>query len=246
MSHYRRAMRFARLTFAISVFALSISAHAQRKVSLGKLGQALEQVPIYASPTTSARKYYTVRAYEYLIIQNAKQETWLRVLLQNGKFGYVPAEKVARLPYDVTQTQSRPSGSSVSRGSLPNPSGGTREQIANYSLNYVGTKYVWGGNDLNNGIDCSGFVKALYGKIGISLPRTAAEQALVGEPISRLEDLRPGDRLYFWSDKRNKIGHTGIYLGNGFFSHSTPSRNGVGTDDLRNPHYRKMLVAARR
>lgn len=216
-------------------------AFPQKKV-LGKLGQAVEATSIHASPSKSARVYYKVRAFEYLIIQSAKQESWLRVLLQNGKFGYIAADKVARLPYDVTQDQARPSSSATSRSA---PSG-SREALAGYSLNFVGTPYVWGGNDINNGVDCSGFVKALYGKIGVNLPRTAAEQALVGQPITRLEDLRPGDRLYFWSEKRNKIGHTGIYLGGGYFCHSSTSRGKVGTDSLANGYYRRNLVAARR
>ncbi|MBX7135580.1 MAG: C40 family peptidase [Fimbriimonadaceae bacterium] len=233
-------MRLARPLVFIVFLLAALGAQAQKKITLGKLGQALEGASIHASPSSSARVYYKVRAYEYLIIQNAKQEQWLRVLLQNGKFGYISAEKVARLPYDVTQDQTRPTPNTTSRA------GGSRESLAGYSLNFVGTKYVWGGNDINNGVDCSGFVKALYGKIGVSLPRTAAEQALVGEPIYRLEDLRPGDRLYFWSAKRNKIGHTGIYLGGGYFCHSSTSRGAVGTDSLTTPYYRKNLVAARR
>ena len=44
------------------------------------------------------------------------------------------------------------------------------------------------------------------------LPRTAAEQATVGEPITRLEDLQPGDRLYFKERSETRISHTGIYL----------------------------------
>lgn len=65
-------------------------------------------------------------------------------------------------------------------------------------------------------------------------------------PITRYEDLQPGDRLYFWSTSRNKVGHTGIYLGNGYFSHSSTTNGGVATDNLGNPHWQKMLVAARR
>jgi cell wall-associated NlpC family hydrolase len=236
-------MRFVRLVaFCTLVLAGSLG-WGQKKITLGKLGQAIEETSIHASPSKSARVYYKVRAFEYLIIQSAKQENWLRVLLENGKFGYIPAAKVARLPYDVTQDQTRKPSPPTSRSV---GGGGNREALAGYSLNFVGTPYVWGGNDIQNGVDCSGFVKALYGKIGINLPRTAAEQALVGQPIYRLEDLRPGDRLYFWSAKRNKIGHTGIYLGGGYFCHSSTSRGAVGTDSLVSGYYRNNLVAARR
>jgi cell wall-associated NlpC family hydrolase len=104
---------------------------------------------------------------------------------------------------------------------------------------------------LTNGIDCSGFVQQLFGKIGVDLPRTAAEQAKVGKKIERLEDLQPGDRLYFWDKKRGKIGHTGIFLGffkdgGAYFIHSSTNNKGVDTDDLRSKKWLNMLVAARR
>ena len=105
--------------------------------------------------------------------------------------------------------------------------------------------YKWGGNDILNGIDCSGFVKKLYGSIGVSLPRTAAEQVRVGQPVLRYEDLQPGDRLYFWSKSRKKIGHTGIYIGGCYFTHASSCHHGVATDYL-SAKWRKMLVAARR
>jgi cell wall-associated NlpC family hydrolase len=124
--------------------------------------------------------------------------------------------------------------------------GDARSKMADYSLKFQGTPYVWGGNDELNGIDCSGFVKKMYGKIGLSLPRTAAEQALVGKPIYNLEDLQKGDRLYFWDKKRGKIGHTGIYLGDGNFVHSSSGRGGVATDYLGSDRWLKILVAARR
>ncbi|MCG9894787.1 MAG: C40 family peptidase, partial [Fimbriimonadaceae bacterium] len=118
-------------------------------------------------------------------------------------------------------------------------------------FNYIGTRYVWGGNSLTGGIDCSGFVKELYEGIGVNLPRTAREQARVGKPIERLEDLRAGDRLYFWDRRRGYIGHTGIFLGyhpdgGAYFIHSSSNNRGVATDDLRNPKWRNILVGARR
>jgi cell wall-associated NlpC family hydrolase len=116
-----------------------------------------------------------------------------------------------------------------------------------YALKFEGTPYEWGGNDLTGGIDCSGFVKQIVAdKTGYNLPRTAAEQSLVGMPITRLEDLRPGDRLYFRMKSESKISHTGIYIGNGRFVHSSHGKGGVSTDTLTQPSWRAMLVAARR
>lgn len=204
---------------------------------LGKLGQALEATPIYANTSTKARVYYKAKAYEYLVVQDFKFPEWRKVLLQNGAYGYVQSEKVAELPYEVTQDTAQRPASTASR---------SRSAIANESLRYLGTPYKWGGNNLQGGIDCSGFVKQLFGQVGLDLPRTAAEQVKYGTPVTKLEDLLAGDRLYFWDAKRGKIGHTGIYLGNGYFTHASSGKGQVSTDYLGQQKWLKILVAARR
>ncbi len=232
---------------SLSVLAALPGLAEQKGKVLGKLGQTIKAANIYSSPSTKGRVYYRAKEYEYIIINSSKHLSWLRVKLQNGKDGYITQESVARLPYDVTQALPVASKSrSTTTTNFRSAPTGSRAEVANYALNYIGTPYVWGGNNLNKGIDCSGFVQQLYGGIGLNLPRTASEQALVGQAINRLEDLQPGDRLYFWENKRAKIGHTGIYLGNGYFVHSSRTHNGVATDDLRNTKWRKILVAARR
>lgn len=234
-------MRLIRTLCLLGLLCVAALACADVKV-LGKLGQALEHTPIYSNTDTKSRVYYRVKEFEYLVVQDFKFPEWRKVLLQNGRFGYVRSEKVAALPYEVTvdSSASRPASQSSRAG------GNWREGIAQSSLNFVGTPYKWGGNDLRGGIDCSGFVKQLFGSVGAQLPRTAAEQVKVGEPISRLEELQAGDRLYFWDAKRGKIGHTGIYMGNGYFTHASSGKGQVSTDFLGQDKWLKILVAARR
>lgn len=227
------------LTTHMIVAASAVAMASQTSAPLGKLGQTLEPANIYSRASTRSRVYYSAKPYEYIIIRPAKSSDWLSVVMSNGVLGYVKLDKVARLPYDVTRESVQQPSAPASSGAL------SKSTIGNYGLKYTGTPYVWGGNDLKDGIDCSGFVKQLFGKIGINLPRTASEQALVGAPVSRYEDLQSGDRLYFWENKRGKIGHTGIYLGNGYFVHSSRGHNGVATDFLTEK-WRKILVAARR
>ncbi|MCE9559091.1 MAG: C40 family peptidase [Armatimonadetes bacterium] len=222
------------------VMGLTSAAFAKKSV-LGKLGQTVEKATIVAAPTTRARVYYHAKAFEYLIVNESKTAAWLKVKLKNGRDGYIASKSVAKLPYDVTASQPV----STASANQPQFDGVDRTSLPGYALKFVGTPYVWGGDDMNKGIDCSGFVKKLYGKIGIDLPRTASEQALVGKPITNVADLREGDRLYFWENKRNKIGHTGMYIGNGYFIHSSRGRNGVDTSYLTDK-WRKILVAARR
>lgn len=221
---------------------------------LGRLAQTTTKVHVYSQATTNSRAYYELQPFEYLIVRESGQQDWYRVPLQNGQWGWIKRFFVAVLPHEAKIDReageifeatfagavlpSRDTGSVASRGS--------REWVAQRATNFMGTPYRWGGNDLLRGVDCSGFVKELFGKIGVNLPRTAAQQALVGTPIHRLEDLRQGDRLYFWDSRRNLIGHTGIYLGNGYFVHSSSSGRGVTTDFLGDPKWRNTLVGARR
>ncbi len=232
-------MRSIRLALVLLAVLASAFAVASTKV-LGKLGQTVKATTIHASPSAKSRVYYRAPQYLYLVLRGEPKNGWQRVLMSNGRDGYVRADVLARLPYQVTYDPSRAVASRA--GAMA----GSRSLAAQWGLRFVGTPYKWGGNDLQRGIDCSGFVQKLYGAIGLKLPRTAAEQAMVGTPITRLEDLQPGDRLYFWDAKRGKIGHTGLYIGMGYFVHSSSSNKGVATDYLGDPKWRKILVAARR
>ncbi len=234
------------LTAALVAFALSVSSFAD-KVVLGKLGQVTEKTKIYSRPSPNSQVYYKIKAYEYVVIKEGNQ-SWFRVLLQNGSYGYIQTDAVAKLPYQVTAERPVRNGrrSFNSMGSRLMPASANAASAAQYALNFVGTPYVWGGTDVNNGVDCSGLVQKMFGAIGQDLPRTAAEQATVGYPVTRLENLQKGDRLYFWDAKRGKIGHTGIYLGNGYFVHSSRGHGGVNTDYLGSKKWLNILVAARR
>lgn len=224
------------------------------KITIGKLGQAVEDAPIRSNMDSKANVLSRAKPFQYLVINKTKFEAWYSVVLVNGRLGYVSAEHVAELPYDVQVPKNfnlTSRSGSPNRSATANVNPTDKQGLLQQSLQYVGTPYKWGGNSLTGGIDCSGFVKELYEGLGVNLPRTAREQATVGKPIDRLEDLQPGDRLYFWDKKRGYIGHTGIFMGfhpdgGAYFIHSSSSRKGVAVDDLRNPTWRNTLVGARR
>jgi cell wall-associated NlpC family hydrolase len=217
---------------------------------IGKLGQAMNATKIYANRSLSARVYWDVKVNDYLVVNVTDDPKWLSVLLRNGSKGYVTTDDVISLPYDVVVPEEQ--AKAISNGTSTSP-GATQEiqQMLSFSYQYIGTPYRWGGNSLTQGIDCSGFIQQVFKRRGISLPRTAAEQAKVGSPVERLEQLKAGDRLYFWDSRRNMIGHCGIFMGffpdgGAYFIHSSSNNRGIDTDDLRNEHWRNMLVGARR
>lgn len=112
-------------------------------------------------------------------------------------------------------TDSTPSG----RGSS-NVSGSS---IISMAETQMGKSYVWGSSNPGVGFDCSGLVKYVYNNHGISVPRTAKQQAFGGRTISRSE-ARPGDLVVFTS---NNYGHIGIYVGGDTIIDASRSRNQV-------------------
>jgi len=113
------------------------------------------------------------------------------------------------------------------------------------AMNLLGSKYRWGGLSSRAGFDCSGFVKIVFSKQGIDLPRTSGQQAYVGIPVKG-SDLKPGDLVFFHTSRRSRITHVGIYAGNGKFIHAANTRKGVRMDSLSEAYYRQRLVTARR
>lgn len=107
---------------------------------------------------------------------------------------------------------------------------------------WLGTRYRYGGND-RDGVDCSGLVAQVYGRaLNIKLPRTSAQQSDFCSPVSR-DLIAPGDLVFFSSGGR--IGHVGIYLGDGNMIHASTSR-GVVVTPLSSPYFADRFCGAGR
>src|SRR5439155_9901188 len=98
-----------------------------------------------------------------------------------------------------------------------------RDDIVDVALDQVGEDYHYGGASPSEGFDCSGLAYYSYGKAGIKLPRSAAEQHKAGKAV-KLDDARPGD-LVFYSFRDRKKGdlHVVVYLGKGRGVHAPVS-----------------------
>ncbi len=121
-----------------------------------------------------------------------------------------------------------------------------KNRLVKYAKRYLGGRYVWGGTK-PSGFDCSGYVKFLYAKEGIRLPRTAYAQSKVGKSISR-DNLKKGDLLFFLTDKKRHIPitHVGIYIGNGKFIHAASRKDGIIISSLSKSKYSRYFVKAKR
>lgn len=97
-------------------------------------------------------------------------------------------------------------------------------QVVNYALKFVGGPYVYGGNSLTNGTDCSGFTKLVFANYGVYLPRSASEQAYAGIHID-INDIMPGDIVVSGYD--GIVCHAALYIGNGKLVHALNSDVGI-------------------
>lgn len=110
----------------------------------------------------------------------------------------------------------------------------------------LGTPYVWGGNSLTSGVDCSGLVQQVYASFGIDLPRTTYDQIGVGASVP-VNKLQPGDLLYFDTDKATKgADHVGIYIGGGQFIQAPHTGAKVSIASLSDSYYMSRLMTAKR
>jgi len=109
---------------------------------------------------------------------------------------------------------------------------------------FIGIPYQWGGNTVVDGLDCSGFVRAVYNLCGVSIPRTSREQYKAGNPVTR-DDLKDGDLLFFGSSE-SAINHVGIYVGNGKFVHAPKRGEEIKTAALDESYFERRFVGARR
>ena len=136
-----------------------------------------------------------------------------------------------------TGTTTKPSTGSSSNTSKPsNTSVG--QKIANKGCEYIGNPYVYGGNSLTNGIDCSGFVQQIHAKYGISTPRNSTSLRYGGKAVA-VSDMMPGDVVCY-------EGHVAIYIGGGQIVHASNSKpypaGGIKTSNA----YYRTIVAVRR
>ena len=115
------------------------------------------------------------------------------------------------------------------------------------AMNFLGVPYRRGGNNGEDGFDCSGFTRHVFEmSLGLVLPRRADEQArALGLFQVKRDELKPGDLVFFNTLKRT-FSHVGIYVGDGKFIHSPRSGGEVRVEDMRLAYWSKRYDGARR
>lgn len=109
----------------------------------------------------------------------------------------------------ASSTHTTTAASTLKAASSTTTSSVSGSAVVSYAEQFSGIKYVYGGTT-PNGFDCSGFTQYVYRHFGVSLPRTAAAQSLIGTAVS-VSSARVGD-LLFWGSQGSSW-HVGIYVG---------------------------------
>lgn len=214
--------------------------------------------------TTESEVITTLDNAEIITVLNKTGE-WYKVRY-DGKIGYVKdsctsfTEPVEEVPVVETTTSNKNSSNKTSSSNKKTSnkktnssnktsssnknsysggstvSGGSGQSVVNYALQFVGNPYKYGGNSLTNGIDCSGFVKAIYAHFGVSLPRTSSSLRSVGKSVGSLSNAKPGDIICY-------SGHVAIYMGGNKIVHASNKKDGIKISN--NAAYKSIITIRR-
>lgn len=115
------------------------------------------------------------------------------------------------------------------------------QNLVEYAKQFVGYPYVYGGNSLTEGTDCSGFTQLIYAKYGVTLPRTSRNQAYVGVEVP-VSQIQIGDLVL--SGYNGKTHHVAIYIGDNKIIQALNSDAGIVITNLYHmpiTHVRRVL-----
>ena len=183
--------------------------------------------------STSAEVLTVLPSGTIVDVERAGQD-WVSIVTDAGQKGYVSAD------YLTVKTGEKPDNTTSNTASAKGAA------VVAYGKQFIGTPYVWGGTNLNTGVDCSGFVYAVYKNFGITLSRSSASMTSNGVEVSKA-NLQAGDLVFFNTGGNSSISHVGIYCGDGTYVHSTDGKgNGVTVTNLNSGYSANTYVTARR
>lgn len=196
---------------------------------IGQLGQVVEDAKVYRNRNKESRVLSDTKVDQYLVVNLTDDSDWLAVTMVDGSTGYIQSKCVAQLPYDVP--------------------GNVGSDLITLASGWVGVPYSESSEDIGTGASQTSLVRLLLKDCGFDLPQEIQKQVSIGTKIEKVEDLQPGDRLYFGTEKRAVSG--GLFLGyfdNGLeaFLYVDKKLGEVSLCDLRRKEYRSSFVTARR
>ena len=141
----------------------------------------------------------------------------------------------------TTKKSSSVKKSSSSKKTYSKAGSKTGSSVASFALQFKGNPYRYGGTSLTNGTDCSGFTQSVYRNFGYSIGRDSRSQYAGAGRIVSMNDLQPGDLLFYGSSS-GRINHVALYIGGGQVVHASNRKDGIKVSNYR---YRTPLRARR-
>ncbi len=141
-----------------------------------------------------------------------------------------------------TQTVQKDEGKNETETETERVTGDTKEiaqlrkTIVSTAKNYIGLKYVYGGTSLTKGCDCSGFIHAIFKKVGAKvindMPRSSnpMSKSTLGKKIT-YQEAKPGDLMFYGSGGKSTVDHVAIYIGDGKIIHEDAVAGKVTVSD---------------
>lgn len=169
------------------------------------------------------------------VLGNVSEGDMVMVLAKEGSFYKVKVDNTVGYIYGTSVDETKltdliEESRSASKG----------EEIVAYAKQFLGGKYVYGGNDLATGVDCSGFAQQIMQHFGISIARSSrAQYASNGYAVSQAE-IQPGDLVFYGN---NSVNHVAIYAGNGQIIHANTESTGIIMSNL---YYGKPIIGIKR
>ena len=177
--------------------------------------------------STDSRILANIYKGEELIVLSHDDE-WVKVEINNYT-GYVSKDYV-NFSFSLPTADAIENKTSSDSGSGSNGGNSSvRGSIVSTASKYLGNRYVYGGNSLTNGIDCSGFTQQIFAKYGYKLPRTSRAQANCGTSISASK-AKAGDLVFYGTS--SGINHVAICIGGGKIIHASNPRSGIKISNM--------------
>lgn len=193
----------------------------------------VERANVRVAPQTGSDIITTLGSEQGQVNLLQQRAGWFNVRTNDGTEGWVSAELLQADDYILRRVPTL----SASPNAL---------EAVRLASKYVGYPYVWGGETPRGGFDCSGLVLYVYGKLGIDMPHSAAEQWTggYGQKITSQRDLVPGDIVFFKNTYKKGVSHVGIYAGNGNVIQALSENLGIRVSDLSNSYWNSRFVGA--
>lgn len=187
-------------------------------------------VSFRSAPSTSSSVYRTLKPGTKVHVLYLEKDGWLRVQTTDGKRGYMSSNSSVST-YNVTSADTK------------------RAKVVNYAK-AIDSKvsYKWGVRDTKNFIfDCSSFTQYVFGQaIDKYIGWGANAQTKYGTTIKSAANLKRGDLVMFSVATPGKIGHVGIYMGEGKFIHALNPEKDVTISDLSTGYWKNHFIQGTR